>query len=162
MRNILVLLCVCIAAFVWVSDFLLLGDDNSNKKEANSFNLETSRVSQKQFDIEQLAKTLGVDYQYIGKNKEDVIEPDIIEVTLSLVAIYTSGDMAKARLKVKSPTGEDTINVIKGDKFESLELSKISATEVELLNSGQTVQLKMYKPQVISITKTNGVEEVTK
>jgi hypothetical protein len=70
--------------------------------------------------------------------------------------------MAKVRLRLKTPTGEDTIDVIEGDKFESLELSKISATEVELLNGDQTVQLKMYKPQVISITKTNGVEEVTK
>ena len=162
MRNILILLCSVIAVAMWVSDIVLPGTESSKKKEVSTANLNTADVTKSQFNIKQLAKTLGVNYQLINKEAEVLVEPNVIEVTLSLVAIYTSGDMAKVRLRLKTPTREDTIDVIKGDNFESLELSKVSATEVELLNGDQTVQLKMYKPQVISITKTNGVEEVTK
>ncbi|MEL0647377.1 hypothetical protein V6248_08070 [Pseudoalteromonas agarivorans] len=162
MRNILILLCTVIAVVMWVSDIVLLSTESSKKKEITTVDLNTSDVTKSQFNIEQLAKTLGVNYQLISNEAEVLVEPSVIEITLSLVAIYTSGDMAKVRLRLNTPTGEETIDVVKGDNFESLELSNVSATEVELLNGDQTVQLKMYKPQVISITKTNGVEEVTK
>ncbi|HAG40758.1 MULTISPECIES: hypothetical protein [Pseudoalteromonas] len=164
MRNILILLCVCIAIITWVSDFLLPENQSHQKKAPASVKLNVSRVAQTQFDIEQLANTLGVDYSEIGKdsNEGDDKGPDIIDATLSLVSVYTSGNVANARIKIKTPDGEELINLSKGDKFESLELQEILAAAVELSNNGQQVLLKMYKPEVISITKTNGVEEVTK
>ncbi|KPZ52516.1 hypothetical protein AN391_03659 [Pseudoalteromonas sp. P1-13-1a] len=164
MRNILILLCVCIAIITWVSDFLLPENQSHQKKAPASVKLNVSRVAQTQFDIEQLANTLGIDYSEIGKdsNEGDDKGPDIIDATLSLVSVYTSGNVANARIKIKTPDGEELINLSKGDKFESLELQEILAAAVELSNNGQQVLLKMYKPKVISITKTNGVEEVTK
>ena len=164
MRNILILLCVCIAIITWVSDFLLPENQSHQKKAPASVKLNVSRVAQTQFDIEQLANTLGVDYSEIGKdsNEGDDKGPDIIDATLSLVSVYTSGNVANARIKIKTPDGEELINLSKGDKFESLELQEILVAAVELSNNGQQVLLKMYKPEVISITKTNGVEEVTK
>ncbi|ATC81036.1 hypothetical protein PAGA_a0477 [Pseudoalteromonas agarivorans DSM 14585] len=143
----------------------MLPENQSHQKKAPaSVKLNVSRVAQTQFDIEQLANTLGVDYSEIGKdsNEGDDKGPDIIDATLSLVSVYTSGNVANARIKIKTPDGEELINLSKGDKFESLELQEILAAAVELSNNGQQVLLKMYKPEVISITKTNGVEEVTK
>ncbi|MCW1718710.1 hypothetical protein OIZ54_08080 [Pseudoalteromonas sp. A3] len=163
MRNILILLCVCIAIIIWVSDFLLPDNQSRQKKDTAPVKLNASKVAQTQFNIEQLANTLGVDYTEIGKDESENSEgPDVIDATLSLVSVYTSGEVANARIKIKTPDGEELINLSKGDKFESLELQEILAAAVELSNNGQQVLLKMYKPEIISITKTNGVEEVTK
>ncbi|CAM2780111.1 hypothetical protein [Pseudoalteromonas atlantica] len=164
MRNILILLCVCIAIIIWVSDFLLPGNQSHQKKAPASVKLNVSRVAQTQFDIEQLASTLGVDYTEIGKdsNEDDDKGPDIIDATLSLVSVYASGEIANARIRINSPDGEELINLSKGDKYESMELQEVLAAAVELANNGEQVLLKMYKPEIVSITKTNGVEEVTK
>ncbi|MEL0633127.1 hypothetical protein V6237_10125 [Pseudoalteromonas carrageenovora] len=163
MRNILILTCVCIAIIMWVGDFLFPDTQSNLKKQPTSVALNTAKVAHSQFNIEQLANTLGVDYTEIGKDESENTEnePDTEEVTLSLVSVYISGDVANARIKVKSSKEEKLINLSKGDKFESLALNEILAAAVELSNNGQRVLLKMYKPEVISITKTNGVEEVT-
>lgn len=161
MRNIILLICACAATLLWVGNFFPAEKEEKNKAQINEFNINASDTGESQFDVEQLAKILGVDYQLIeGKNKTK--SPDYIDITLSLVAIYRTGDMAKVRLKVKKPTKEIFINAAQGDEFESLILKKISATTVEILNNEHTTLLKMYKPQVISIINTNSVEEATK
>lgn len=159
MRNILLLISACVILALWLSDFFISTENERSDKETASFNISVADTGESRFDISQLAKVLGVDYKKIDddQNKE---KPSFQEVTLSLVSIYTSGEKAKVRLRIKNGNDEELLDLMAGDKFQSLVLKKVNTTEVELLNNDKIVFLKMYKPQVISITTTKSVEEV--
>lgn len=159
MRNIILLLCIFIGIIFWAGNYFVSKNDSNTDTELTVFTLSQS-YDDVHFDIKKLAYILGVDYQKVEAEKI-VQEPKYTEVELSLVSIYTSGDLAKIRLRLNDVAeGDIYIDAIQGDEFNSLLLSKIGSTSVELINNGKTVLLKMYKPQVINIAKETNVEEV--
>lgn len=159
MRNIILLLCIFIGIIFWTDNYFVSKNDSNTDTELTVFTLSQS-YDDVHFDIKKLAYILGVDYQKV-EAEEIVQEPKYTEVELSLVSIYTSGDLAKIRLRLNGVAeGDIYIDAMQGDEFNSLLLSKIGSTSVELINNGKTVLLKMYKPQVINIAKETNVEEV--
>lgn len=159
MRNIFLLISACIILALWVSDFFISIEDGNNSKEATPFNISVEDTGESRFNISQLAKVLGVDYKRI-EDKNVGEAPSIQEVKISLVAIYISGDKIKVRLRIINGNDEKLLDLMPGDIFQSLTLKKVSTSQIELLNNDDIVHLKMYKPQVISITETKSVEEV--
>lgn len=159
MKNITLLVLFIIAISFWLSDYLFLGAD-SRLHEKNEVNLiDLKDVTVKQFNIEQLAKTLGVDFSRIESEEEKTIE-DTFEIEVSLISIHTSGDFAKARLRIKNSDNKNVIvDAVLGESFHSLELTAITPTYVELVNNKNVYLLKMFKAQKFSITRTNTEED---
>lgn len=161
MKNILILILAVLGILFWAGDFLLDNPSSSDKPKDEPLPVITKNISAKQFDVQGFADILGINFSRIQNEQAEVL-PDVFDVTVSLISIHTSGGFAKARLRIKGENNKETVvDAVKGDTFHSLELKSIMSTGVELINNEKEYLLKMYKPQVINITRTENVEEVS-
>ncbi|NHH89260.1 hypothetical protein [Pseudoalteromonas sp. MB47] len=161
MKNIIILIFAVISILLWVSDFLFEDKLTADKQIDEPLPVITKDISATQFNVEGLADILGINFARIKDKQQDAL-PDVFDISISLISIHTSGGFAKARLRITGENNKETVvDAVKGDKFHSLELKSIMSTGVELINNEKEYLLKMYKPQVINITRTENVEEVS-
>lgn len=161
MKNILILSLVIFGVLFWAGDFVLDNPPSSDKQKDEPIPVITKNISAKQFDVKGFADILGINFSRIQDKQPETL-PDVFDVTVSLISIHTSGGFAKVRLRITGENNKETVvDAVEGDTFHSLELKSIMSTGVELINNEKEYLLKMYKPQVINITRTENVEEVS-
>lgn len=161
MKNIIILIFAVISILLWVSDFLFESESIADKQKDEPLPVITKDISATQFNVEGLAEILGINFARI-KDKQQEALPDVFDISISLISIHTSGGFAKARLRIKDENNKQfVVDAVEGDIFHSLELKAITATDVKLVNNKKEYLLKMFKPQVINITRTENVEEVS-
>ncbi|MBE0349621.1 hypothetical protein PLIP_a3160 [Pseudoalteromonas lipolytica LMEB 39] len=113
-----------------------------------------------QFEVKNLAKLLGVDYELI-KSEHSADVSSSVDITLSLISIFTSGELAKVRLKYQEDNEISYVDLTEGEQFYSYQITQIHSSSVVLKNQEQTISLKMFKPHLVTITKQNNEEDVT-
>ncbi|CAM4122787.1 hypothetical protein [Pseudoalteromonas byunsanensis] len=157
MKNLLILCGSVIAALCWVAQVVFSSFPDIDDKEMAL--ADVSITHEKPLDIAALSKNLGVDFIDLNAKKANL--PKSTEVKLSLNAIYTSGDVAVARVKVSHNNRDETLNIRAGDAFYQFRVEKVDVSSIVLITEDkntETVQLKMFKPQTVSIetSETNG------
>lgn len=160
MKNLLILAMFILATLYWLVSYIPTSAVSEQANSNNQTIVSTTEISIKQFNVKDLAHILNVDYSRIGELKDESVS-DNFDITVSLISIHISGVIAKVRLKIINEKNESKIiNAEVSDSFYSLELTKIYPTYIELKNDKNKHVLYMYKPQVISVITTKGIEEV--
>ncbi|MCF6434952.1 MULTISPECIES: hypothetical protein [Pseudoalteromonas] len=157
MKNLLILFGVVIAALCWMAHVVISSYPDVNDKE-----VALADISIKQdmpLDITALSKNLGV--EFIALDAKEVDFPQFLEAKFSLNAIYTSGDLAVARVKVSQSNSNEILNLRAGDTLYQYQVVKIDVNSITLSTNDkntEAVQLKMFKPLTVSIKtpETNG------
>ncbi|WP_105167338.1 hypothetical protein [Pseudoalteromonas sp. T1lg23B] len=157
MKNLLILCAVVLCALGWVAQVVISSFPDVDDKEVTL--VDVAITQEQPLDIAALSKNLGVEFVDLDAKKGDL--PKSMEVKLALNAIYTSGDVAVARLKVSQDNREEVLNVRAGDALYQYHVEKVDVNSILLSTEDKNtkaVQLKMFKPQTVSIktTETNG------
>ncbi|WP_130164854.1 hypothetical protein [Pseudoalteromonas sp. OF7H-1] len=157
MKNLLILCSFIIVVIWWALKMIMASYINVSEKENNLTAIDIHTESP--LDVEALSRNLGVEFKRIDDKKLDV--PLYQDAQLSLIAVYTSGELAVARVKVTLSDSDEYLNIKKGDSFYQYRITEIDVNSITLsLKDTQPIELKIFKPLTVSVMASEANGEV--
>ncbi|MCG7543697.1 hypothetical protein MHM93_05805 [Pseudoalteromonas sp. MM17-2] len=158
MRNLLIFAAVIIGLVWWASQYLINFGAQANDKELSMLELNPELLQSEELDVEQLANTLGVEYEPIVA--EQISEPEFKDLRVSLVAIYKSGEQQQARVRVSDGDTQTMFNLSAGEQLEHFTVVEIKPTQVLFEHDQESFVVKMYKSASIRVQNSKEGGEV--